>query len=108
MNLSRTTSGCWQRCAAQRLAADISPRALQTALGPADTDAQKARLWDLYASVWQTMGSAGGRSWEQGLLDTALHHLAAAYGVADNPGAAEGAAAPLASQSCWRPPRDLE
>jgi predicted component of type VI protein secretion system len=71
------------RGAAQRLAADIAPQALQAALGPAHTDAQKARLWDLYASVWQTMGTDSGSTWEQGLLDAALQHLAAAY---DDPG----------------------
>ena len=71
------------RGAAQRLASDISPQALQATLGPADTDAQKARLWDLYAGIWQTMGTASGSTWEQGLLDVALHHLSAAY---DDPG----------------------
>ena len=65
--------------AAQRLAADISPQALQATLGPAASDAQKARLWDLYAGIWQTLGAADGKSWEQCLLDTALQHLAAAY-----------------------------
>ena len=73
------------RGAAQRLAADISPLALQAALGAADTDAQKARLWDLYAGVWQALGTASGSSWEQGLLDAALQHLATAYDDPDKP-----------------------
>ncbi len=80
------------RTAAQRLAADLSPRALQAALGPAGNDAQKARLWDLYTHLWQTLGTAGDDG-DQGLIDTALHHLALAYDAS--------AASPL-------PPRDPE
>jgi len=66
------------RTAAQRLAADLSPRALQAALGPASNDTQKARLWDLYTHLWQTLGTAD-EDGDQGLIDTALHHLATAY-----------------------------
>jgi hypothetical protein len=64
----------------QRLAADISPQALQASLGPASTEAQKARLWDHYTRIWPTVGTAGGGTWEQGLVDAALAHLAALDG----------------------------
>lgn len=66
--------------AVQRLAADISPQALQASLGPASTEAQKARLWDHYTRIWPTVGTASGGTWEQGLVDAALAHLAALDG----------------------------
>jgi predicted component of type VI protein secretion system len=65
--------------AARRLANDLSPQTLQAALGQATDDTQKARLWDLYTRIWQRQGNnVTAATWEQGLVDAALRHVAAA------------------------------
>lgn len=39
----------------------------------------KARLWDLYAGLWQTTGLAGGQPWSQSFVDAALMYLGTVY-----------------------------
>lgn len=90
------------RGAMQRLGEQIAPQTLEGALPaarptggsraaaatvPADPqDPQaleqmqaKARLWDLYAGLWQTTGLAGGQPWSQSFVDAALLYLGTVY-----------------------------
>jgi type VI secretion system FHA domain protein len=70
------------RGAAQRLGHELAPEALQAAvsgLGPASDTETKARLWELYQQLWQGMGLAPDQPWQQGFVEAALLHLAAAY-----------------------------
>ena len=67
------------RGAAQRLGASMDPAALEKALGERTGMAPSAQLWDLYTQLWHSMGMAPGLPWQQGFVDAALLHLAAAY-----------------------------
>jgi predicted component of type VI protein secretion system len=77
------------RGAATRLGQEMAPASLAQALGLATADAagaartagaaEQARLWQLYGQLWQGLGLAAGQPWEQGFLEAALMHLAAAY-----------------------------
>ena len=75
------------RAAATRLGQDMAPASLQAALGAGavQSAAPQAQLWALYTQLWQGLGLAPGQTWEQGFLEAALLHLAAAY---DEPGKA--------------------
>ena len=75
------------RAAASRLGQDMAPASLQAALGAGGMQgsAPQAQLWALYTQLWQGQGLAPGQTWEQGFLEAALLHLAAAY---DEPGKA--------------------
>lgn len=71
------------RSAVQRLGAQIEPAALQAAVAPAGDAAAgaaaQARLWQLYAALWSSMGLAPGQGWAAGFEEAAAQHLAAAY-----------------------------
>jgi type VI secretion system protein ImpI len=76
--------------AARRLGDDLQPAALETALGtlgaPAGSSERKAQLWDLYGSLWQSLGLAEDDPWSRGLIDAAMLHLSAAYDEAADEG----------------------
>lgn len=66
-----------------RLGDLLSPEAIERAAGG---DADPARLWKIYSSVWTALGVGVGKSWTDGHAEAASSYLAAAY---DDPGAAE-------------------
>jgi type VI secretion system FHA domain protein len=69
------------RSAVARLGTEMAPASLERAMpGPSDAE-HKARLWDLYGTLWRGIGLAPGQPWTEGFLEAALLHLAAAYDV---------------------------
>ncbi len=75
---------------AARTGGDAPPAAMpdRRAQGPSQTEAllqalsqaqAKARLWDLYAGLWQTTGLAAGQPWSQSFVDAALLYLGTVY-----------------------------
>ena len=67
------------RGAAERMGQAMAPASLEKALGERTGMAPTAQLWDLYTALWQDLGLAQGQPWQQGFIDAALLHLAAAY-----------------------------
>lgn len=64
------------RGAVQRLAEDLAPATLAQAV----PDADAARHWALYGTLWQRLGLvADDAPWPAGMVEAALLHLAAAY-----------------------------
>jgi type VI secretion system protein ImpI len=73
------------RGASQRLGEELDPRSLERAIpgdtpaGSAAQTARKARLWDLYSALWQSLGQAADQPWSEGFAEAALLQLTAAY-----------------------------
>jgi type VI secretion system protein ImpI len=73
------------RGAAQRLGEELDPKSLERAvpgdapIGSAAQAARKARLWDLYSVLWQSLGQAAGQPWSEGFVEAALLQITAAY-----------------------------
>jgi type VI secretion system FHA domain protein len=69
------------RDAVAQLGDALAPQALEAALDSTGGD-RAARLWQLYAQLWHSLGGAPGQPWAQGFSEAALTHLAAAYDCA--------------------------
>jgi type VI secretion system protein ImpI len=73
------------RGASQRLGEELDPRSLERAIpgdmpaGAAAQAARKARLWDLYSALWQSLGQAADQPWSEGFVEAAQLQLTAAY-----------------------------
>jgi type VI secretion system protein ImpI len=73
------------RGAAQRLGEELDPKSLERAvpgeapIGSAAQAARKARLWDLYSVLWQSLGQSAGQPWSEGFVEAALLQITAAY-----------------------------
>lgn len=85
--------------AARRLAENLDPARMDagagSTAGPAGSETRRARMWDLYATVWESLGQEPGEPWTRGFIEAALLHLAAAYDEADQSGDSTRLAGPV-------------
>ncbi len=85
--------------AARRLAEDLDPARLDSGVGntagPAGSETRRARLWELYSTIWESMGQEPGEPWTRGFIEAALLHLAAAYDADEQGGDSTRLAGPV-------------